>query len=77
MDFTGCIMQLNNELHNGVFDGWKEGHINFPPTYKYGINSDVYVGENRKEGEKKRSPAWYVILSYNPIRSNIMKIRHR
>ncbi|KAM4085434.1 hypothetical protein ACJW30_10G027600 [Castanea mollissima] len=51
--------QLSKELHSGhVFDGWKEGKIEFPPTYKYEINSDRYVGENPKEGEKKRSPAW-------------------
>ncbi|XP_057976676.1 type I inositol polyphosphate 5-phosphatase 2 [Malania oleifera] len=51
--------QLSKELRSGrVFDGWKEGVINFPPTYKYEINSDRYVGENPKEGEKKRSPAW-------------------
>ncbi|XP_061343935.1 type I inositol polyphosphate 5-phosphatase 2-like [Gastrolobium bilobum] len=51
--------QLSKELRIGhVFDGWKEGLINFPPTYKYEINSDRYVGENPKEGEKKRSPAW-------------------
>lgn len=51
--------QLGKELRNGqVFDGWQEGVINFPPTYKYEFNSDVYVGESHKEGEKKRSPAW-------------------
>ncbi|XP_059441550.1 type I inositol polyphosphate 5-phosphatase 2 [Corylus avellana] len=51
--------QLNKELRSGhVFDGWKEGVIDFPPTYKYEFNSDSYVGENPKEGEKKRSPAW-------------------
>ncbi|KAK3016774.1 hypothetical protein RJ639_006447, partial [Escallonia herrerae] len=51
--------QLCKELRSGhVFDGWKEGPINFPPTYKYEINSDRFVGENPKEGEKKRSPAW-------------------
>ncbi|KAJ6933086.1 type I inositol polyphosphate 5-phosphatase 2-like [Populus alba x Populus x berolinensis] len=51
--------QLSRELSGGrVFEGWKEGAINFPPTYKYEINSDTYVGENPKEGEKKRSPAW-------------------
>ncbi|CAK7356192.1 unnamed protein product [Dovyalis caffra] len=51
--------QLSKELRSGhVFEGWKEGVINFPPTYKYEINSDRYVGENPKEGEKKRSPAW-------------------
>lgn len=53
------LLQLSKELRNGhVFDGWKEGMINFGPTYKYEINSDVYVGQNPKEGEKKRSPAW-------------------
>ncbi|KAK6935024.1 hypothetical protein RJ641_035179 [Dillenia turbinata] len=51
--------QLTKELHRGrVFDGWNEGVINFPPTYKYEINSDRYVGKNPKEGEKRRSPAW-------------------
>ncbi|CAA0838099.1 Type I inositol 1-4-5-trisphosphate 5-phosphatase 2 [Striga hermonthica] len=51
--------QLSKELRNGhVFDGWKEGIINFAPTYKYEINSDRYVGQNPREGEKKRSPAW-------------------
>ncbi|XP_061951661.1 type I inositol polyphosphate 5-phosphatase 2-like isoform X2 [Populus nigra] len=51
--------QLSKELRSGhVFEGWKEGVISFPPTYKYEINSDRYVGENPKEGEKKRSPAW-------------------
>ncbi|KAK8983787.1 hypothetical protein V6N11_009572 [Hibiscus sabdariffa] len=51
--------QLHNELRGGhVFDGWNEGIIDFPPTYKYEIDSDRYVGEIPKEGEKKRSPAW-------------------
>ncbi|XVF13558.1 hypothetical protein REPUB_Repub08aG0217500 [Reevesia pubescens] len=51
--------QLHNELRSGhVFDGWKEGAIDFPPTYKYEMDSDRYVGEILKEGEKKRSPAW-------------------
>ncbi|KAF8412822.1 hypothetical protein HHK36_000793 [Tetracentron sinense] len=51
--------QLSKELRSGrIFDGWKEGMIDFPPTYKYEFESDRYVGENPKEGEKKRSPAW-------------------
>ncbi|KAL8150566.1 hypothetical protein V2J09_020374 [Rumex salicifolius] len=50
--------QLIKELHIGhVFDGWNEGPIDFPPTYKYEFNSDKYVGDHPK-GEKKRSPAW-------------------
>ncbi|XVF52407.1 hypothetical protein PTKIN_Ptkin05aG0015900 [Pterospermum kingtungense] len=51
--------QLHKELRSGhVFDGWNEGAIAFPPTYKYEMDSDRYVGEVPKEGEKKRSPAW-------------------
>ncbi|RZB91080.1 Type I inositol polyphosphate 5-phosphatase 2, partial [Glycine soja] len=50
---------LSKELRMGhVFDGWKQGLINFPPTYKYEINCDRYVGERPKQGEKRRSPAW-------------------
>ncbi|WMV43417.1 hypothetical protein MTR67_036802 [Solanum verrucosum] len=51
--------QLHKELQNGhVFAGWKEGLVNFAPTYKYEFNSDRYNGEITREGEKKRSPAW-------------------
>lgn len=52
-------MQLSIELRKGhVFDGWKEGAIHFPPTYKYELNTDRYVGEKATEGDKSRSPAW-------------------
>nr|XP_043638814.1 type I inositol polyphosphate 5-phosphatase 2 isoform X2 [Erigeron canadensis] len=51
--------QLCKELRRGgVFYEWNEGAIDFPPTYKYEVNSDRYVGENPKEGEKRRTPAW-------------------
>ncbi|KAE8717525.1 Type I inositol 1,4,5-trisphosphate 5-phosphatase 2 [Hibiscus syriacus] len=51
--------QLHKKLCGGhVFDGWKEGVTDFPPTYKYEIHSDRYVSVIPKEGEKKRSPAW-------------------
>lgn len=51
--------ELIKELRNGhVFAGWREGAINFAPTYKYEINTDRYVGEIPRDGEKKRSPAW-------------------
>ncbi|XP_071706412.1 type I inositol polyphosphate 5-phosphatase 2-like isoform X2 [Rutidosis leptorrhynchoides] len=51
--------QLCKEIGNGgVFQGWKEGVIDFPPTYKYELNSDRHYGENLKEGEKRRTPAW-------------------
>lgn len=52
--------QLRTEVcEGGAFDGWNEGVINFSPTYKYYPNSDIYYGCNqRKKGEKRRSPAW-------------------
>ncbi|XP_076899108.1 type IV inositol polyphosphate 5-phosphatase 3-like [Bidens hawaiensis] len=47
----------------GAFDGWTEGTLNFPPTYKYEPNSDIYYGEDPKVG--RRTPAWCDrILSY-------------
>ncbi|KAK1406794.1 hypothetical protein QVD17_38402 [Tagetes erecta] len=47
----------------GAFDGWTEGALNFPPTYKYEPNSDKYHGEDPKAG--RRTPAWCDrILSY-------------
>ncbi|CAL9152145.1 unnamed protein product [Musa hybrid cultivar] len=56
--------QLRLELKKGrVFDGWSEGVINFPPTYKYELNSEKYVGDDPKGG--RRTPAWCDrILSY-------------
>jgi hypothetical protein len=49
--------QLVRELRKGrAFDGWSEGTLNFPPTYKYEFNSDKYVGEDPKVG--RRTPSW-------------------
>ncbi|KAI7730851.1 hypothetical protein M8C21_002072 [Ambrosia artemisiifolia] len=49
--------QLVRELRKGrAFDGWSEGVLDFPPTYKYHKNSEKYVGEDPKVG--RRIPAW-------------------
>ncbi|XP_039063512.1 type I inositol polyphosphate 5-phosphatase 4-like [Hibiscus syriacus] len=51
--------QLRIEQRRGrVFEGWSEGKIYFPPTYKYSNNSDRYAGEGRHPREKRRTPAW-------------------
>ncbi|KAL0287151.1 UNVERIFIED_CONTAM: Type IV inositol polyphosphate 5-phosphatase 7 [Sesamum calycinum] len=51
--------QLRIEQRRGrVFDGWREGKIYFPPTYKYSHNSDRYTGDNMHPKEKRRTPAW-------------------
>ncbi|XP_047946466.1 type IV inositol polyphosphate 5-phosphatase 6-like isoform X3 [Salvia hispanica] len=51
--------QLRIEQRQGrVFDGWKEGKIYFPPTYKYSHNSDRYAGDDMHPKEKRRTPAW-------------------
>ncbi|GAU26810.1 hypothetical protein TSUD_289150 [Trifolium subterraneum] len=55
--------QLVRELNNGAFGGWSEGTLNFPPTYKYEVNSDKYYGDDPKA--TKRTPAWCDrVLSY-------------
>ncbi|KAG9133130.1 hypothetical protein Leryth_026348 [Lithospermum erythrorhizon] len=51
--------QLQTEQRHGrVFEGWNEGRIYFPPTYKYSTNSDRYAGETLRPKEKRRTPAW-------------------
>ncbi|KAK4357405.1 hypothetical protein RND71_023015 [Anisodus tanguticus] len=51
--------QLRIEQRFGrVFNGWSEGRIYFPPTYKYSSNSDRYAGEDTHPKEKRRTPAW-------------------
>ncbi|XP_077247323.1 type IV inositol polyphosphate 5-phosphatase 7-like [Tasmannia lanceolata] len=51
--------QLRIEQRRGrVFDGWNEGRIYFPPTYKYSNNSDRYAGDDLHPKEKRRTPAW-------------------
>ncbi|XP_074558481.1 type IV inositol polyphosphate 5-phosphatase 7-like [Curcuma longa] len=51
--------QLRIEQRCGhVFEGWKEGRIYFPPTYKYSNNSDQYAGDEMNPKEKRRTPAW-------------------
>nr|CAB3478126.1 unnamed protein product [Digitaria exilis] len=56
--------QLKVELKKGhLFEGWTEGVVNFPPTYKYKVNSEKYIGDDHKSG--RRTPAWCDrILSY-------------
>ncbi|XP_057539576.1 type IV inositol polyphosphate 5-phosphatase 6-like [Amaranthus tricolor] len=56
--------QLKKEQHRGVFQGWKEGDIEFAPTYKYSVElGNRYTGDkhapfNPNTGEKRRTPAW-------------------
>ncbi|KAK1296950.1 Type I inositol 1,4,5-trisphosphate 5-phosphatase CVP2 [Acorus calamus] len=53
--------QLKQEQgEDGVFQGWREGDIEFAPTYKYSSsNSNHYSGSlPSRTGEKQRTPAW-------------------
>ncbi|CAN4093374.1 unnamed protein product [Withania somnifera] len=57
------VLLQNDQLHieqrmGRVFNGWSEGRIYFPPTYKYSSNSDRYAGEDTHPKEKRRTPAW-------------------
>eukprot|EP00250_Pteridium_aquilinum_P034475 c7644_g1_i1 orf=582-2444(-) len=60
-DWTALLAkdQLRHEMERGhIFDGWQEGLITFAPTYKHAFNSNRYVGDGVKPGEKRRTPAW-------------------
>ncbi|XP_052187951.1 type IV inositol polyphosphate 5-phosphatase 7-like [Diospyros lotus] len=51
--------QLRIEQRQGhVFEGWSEGKIYFPPTYKYLKNSDKYAGDDINPKAKRRTPSW-------------------
>lgn len=57
-------MQLRIEQKTGrIFEGWEEGRIDFPPTYKFVTNSDRYAVNQSKSKEKPRTPAWLVLIS--------------
>nr|GEU34294.1 type I inositol polyphosphate 5-phosphatase 1-like isoform X1 [Tanacetum cinerariifolium] len=57
------LLESDQLWKGGSFDGWTEGTLNFPPTYKYELNSDEYYGSDPKVG--RRTPAWCDrILSY-------------
>lgn len=59
------FLQLRIEQRHGrVFNGWNEGKIYFPPTYKYSNNSDRYAGEARNPKEKRRTPAWCAYIYF-------------
>ena len=47
-------LRAQQRLGKAFHDGWREGEINFLPTYKYDVGS---VGMF-DSGEKKRSPSW-------------------
>lgn len=55
-DYSFLMLQdqmLIEKKRGNCFQNYHEGVINFPPTYKYDVNSD-----NFDSSEKKRSPAW-------------------
>lgn len=60
--------QLKKEQKDGgVFQGWREGDIEFAPTYKYSfLNCNHYSGGlPGKAREKQRTPAWCDRILWN------------
>ncbi|ONK67842.1 uncharacterized protein A4U43_C05F4350 [Asparagus officinalis] len=58
--------QLRIEQRAGrVFEGWEEGRIHFPPTYKFLTNSDSYALIPSKSKQKRRTPAWCMTIDIN------------
>ncbi|CAN8303530.1 unnamed protein product [Cochlearia groenlandica] len=66
--------QLSVEMSKGnVFEGWSEGTIDFPPTYKYEINSENYIGDEPESG--KRKPAWCDRIIWNGKEMKLLNYR--
>ncbi|KAJ3681203.1 hypothetical protein LUZ60_015692 [Juncus effusus] len=60
--------QLRAEMKAGkVFQGMREAHIKFPPTYKFQRHTPSLGGYD--SGEKKRIPAWCDRILYRDSRS--------
>jgi phosphatidylinositol-bisphosphatase len=56
LDEMRKLDQLNVERAAGrVFEGFQEGPLHFPPTYKYQPGTDVY---EQRPDKKLRAPAW-------------------
>lgn len=72
--YNHFIWQLVREFKRGrTFQGWSEGTLNFPPTYKYEMNSNRYRGEDPKVG--RRTPAWCVkffLFTSNLVRDGLL-----
>eukprot|EP01132_Coremiostelium_polycephalum_P002758 gene2758-3432_t len=73
--------QLNNERKAGkVFIGYKEEPLNFAPTYKYDVGTQIY-----DTSEKNRTPSWCDRILYrgdtlkqiNYCRHELMESDHR
>ncbi|RIA94500.1 Endonuclease/exonuclease/phosphatase [Glomus cerebriforme] len=61
--------QLNIEKRKGqVFDGFQEGEIEFPPTYKY------HIGSTRSFNTSKKFPGWCDRILYYSKQSNTESI---
>ncbi|VVB11694.1 unnamed protein product [Arabis nemorensis] len=66
--------QLSNEMRKGhVFGGWSEGTLGFPPTYKYEIDSENYIGDEPESG--KRKPAWCDRIIWNGMGMKLLCYR--
>ena len=55
-----------------LFDGWREGHIGFLPTYKYDIGSITVFDSS----EKKRAPSWCDRILYRSKKDRV-EYEHR
>jgi inositol polyphosphate 5-phosphatase INPP5B/F len=59
--------------HKAFHDGWREGDINFLPTYKYDVGS---VGMF-DSGDKKRGPSWCDRILYRTRQDRIRSERQK
>ena len=65
-------LRAQQRLRRAFHDGWREGDINFLPTYKYDVGS---VGMF-DSGEKKRGPSWCDRILYR-TRKDVLEYKRQ
>jgi phosphatidylinositol-bisphosphatase len=65
-------LRVQQKLHKAFHDGWREGEINFLPTYKYDVGSIGMFDS----GEKKRGPSWCDRILYR-TRGDVLEYRRQ
>lgn len=60
------------KLHKAFHEGWREGDINFLPTYKYDVGSISMFDS----GEKKRGPSWCDRILYR-TRGDVLEYKRQ
>ena len=69
-DLLACDQLIQEQSSGSVFQGFREGKIQFSPTYKYDLFSEDY-----DTSEKCRVPAWTDRILWRRRKPNPSQVR--